>query len=128
MVLQTAFIGAAGCAIWLLVAPRLGEGLAVAAVVLAMFWLAWRAALASQQRPSALLAQGAGQLLVLDGTRQPRVRQLLGVVQWPGMLALQLMPTAGGTEALLVMSDALAPDQYCALAAWARRQQRCAPT
>jgi len=119
--LQTGFICAVACAIWLLVAPRLGGLFAAAAVGLAVVWLAWRVGVASIQAPCGLIAQSAGSLSLIDGTRPLYATQLDGLVQWPGMLVLSLAHGSGGCETILVMSDSLDPAQFRALAAWSRR-------
>lgn len=122
--LQAGFICAAGCAAWLVVAPRLGVLPAAAAVLVAVAWLAWRAGIACAQRPCAVVLQAAGGIALVDGTRPVRERQLAGLVQWPGLLALEWVPEAGSQAALLVLSDELERGQFRALAAWSRRHQR----
>jgi len=119
--LQAGFICAVAGAIWLVAVPRLGGLPAAAVVALAVVWLAWRAGVASIQAPCGLIAQSAGSLSLIDGTRPLYATQLNGLVQWPGMLVLSLAHGSGGRETLLVMSDSLGPAQFRALAAWSRR-------
>jgi hypothetical protein len=119
--LQAGFICAAGSAIWLVAAPRLGVWFAAGTAGLTVVWLAWRVCLADLQAPCALVAQAAGDVSLRSGTRVARTLQLAGYVQWPGFLVLELAPATGRRESVLVMSDALDPTQFRALAAWGRR-------
>ena len=119
--LQAGFICAVASTVWLLAAPRLGDLLAVAMVGLAVSWLAWRAGVVSIRAPCGLIAQSAGSLSLIDGTRPLDTTQLDSLVQWPGMLVLSLAHGGGGRETVLVMSDSLSPAQFRALAAWSRR-------
>jgi hypothetical protein len=119
--IQAAFICAAGNAVWLVAAPRAGGAWAVGAAALTMFCLAWRVCLADLRAPCALVVQAAGGISLRSGTRVGRMTQLAGFVQWPGLLMLELASASGRGESVLVMSDALDPDQFRALAAWSRR-------
>lgn len=122
--LQAGFTGAAGWAVWLLIAPRLGGSPAAAAAGLTVVWLAWRAGIASMQAPCGLIMHAAGAVKVVDGTRPGRVAQLGGFVHWPGLLALELVHGARVRHPVLVMSDSLDAAQFRALTAWSRRHDR----
>ena len=119
--LQAGFICAVASTVWLLAAPRLGGLSAVALVGLAVLWLAWRAGVASIRAPCGLIAQSAGSVSLINGTRPRCAAQLDSLVQWPGMLVLSLAHGGGGREMVLVMSDSLDSAQFRALAAWGRR-------
>lgn len=119
--LQGGFVLAAAATAWLMTAPRLGPLAAGCAALLAAGWLAWRAGVERQRGPDGLILHPDGQLYRLAGTDLPRAGRTCGMLQGPGMLALDLYYDDGGTETVLALSDGLDAQAFRMLAAWGRR-------
>jgi len=122
--LQACLVLALCLAVWLVVAPRWGRSAAVLVTVLTATGLVWRAGLDSRRRPDGLMLYPDGLLERLDGTAPWRSGRPLGLLQWPGMLALTVRYDDGGAETVLALSDALDAEAFRGLAAWARRHTR----
>ncbi len=119
--LQAGFMLAAIGAAWLIIAPRLGALAAGCGAAAIAAWLAWRAGIDSQRGPDCLILHEDGQVYRLAGTGLPRVGRPAGLLQWPGLLALDLQYDDGGAETVLALSDGLEAPAFRTLAAWGRR-------